>query len=351
MSFINSPVFNRVIVPLSFFSSAFGAILLIKESRGGKQCPSKERLDGKVVVVTGGSSGIGKETAKEVAKRGATVVLGCRHMGRCEKAAKEIRITAKSQHVVCRFLDLASLDSVTNFAKIINQELPHIDVLINNAGIMKPRPPKATPLTEDGFERQLETNYLGHFLLTNLLMDNLTNGEQPGRIINVTSAAYERGSLDLEDVEKSSLEGEEKLTELYYQSKLANVLFTDALSRKEELKNRITCNCLNPGVVHTNIDRYSTIPLYALSVYLYKPFQWFIMKTPLQGAQTSLYLSTEPTLSKTTGSYFDDCEFVSKTSEICDCELADKLWEASKIWTRLNERHTSVSHEPQERKS
>uniref|UniRef100_H2Z0X4 Uncharacterized protein n=1 Tax=Ciona savignyi TaxID=51511 RepID=H2Z0X4_CIOSA len=134
MSFINSPIFNRVIVPISFFSSTFGAVLLLKESWGGKECPSKDRLDGKVAVVTGGSSGIGKETAKEIAKRGATVVLGCRHLGRCERAAKEIRIAAKSEYVVCRFLDLASLDSVTAFAKTLKQELPHIDILVNNAG-------------------------------------------------------------------------------------------------------------------------------------------------------------------------------------------------------------------------
>uniref|UniRef100_H2Z0X2 Uncharacterized protein n=1 Tax=Ciona savignyi TaxID=51511 RepID=H2Z0X2_CIOSA len=176
-------------------------------------------------------------------------------------------------------------------------------------------------------------------------MDNLTNGPEPGRIINVTSVAYKNGSVDLNDIHKSSLNGEEKLTELYYQSKLANVLFTDALSRKEEYKDKVTCNCLNPGVVHTSIDRYSTIPLYALSVYMYKPFQWFIMKTPKQGAQTSIYLAAEPSLVKTTGSYYDDCSFVSKTSDICDCDLADEFWDKSIAWSQLDRRHKEMHQE------
>ncbi|XP_076801294.1 retinol dehydrogenase 13-like [Clavelina lepadiformis] len=346
MSFINGPVFNRVIVPLSLVSSVCGGILLLRETKGGKKCPNTNRVDGKVVVITGANSGIGKETAKEVAKRGATVILGCRHMGKCEDAAVEIRRLSENKHVVCRFLNLADLNSVKEFAETIQKELPHIDVLVNNAGVLKPRPPKTTFKTDDGFERQFGVNHLGHFLLTNLLLEKLTNGEEPGRVINITSDAYKQGSIDLENIDKSDVEGEERLNQLYYQSKLANVLFTDSLNRrsKSEYNEKLVSNCIHPGIVDTNISQYSTVPFYVAPMYsLFKPFKLLTaMKTPLQGAQTSIHLATDPSLTHKSGWYYSDCESIAPTCDLCDGDLADQLWKKCEEWTDLAERRNKI---------
>lgn len=334
MSAFNTPLFNRIIVPLSFASSLAGGVILLKEYKGGKKCPSKEQMKGKVCVITGANVGIGKSTAEELARRGATVVLGCRHITKCEKTAREIRTKTENSNVVCRFIDLAELDTVEEFAGNVRKELPHIDVLINNAGVMKPRSPKTTPRTKDNFERQFGVNYLGHFLLTNLLLDRMKDG----RVINLSSEAYSQGKLDINDLDKSDMEeNDEKLTELYYQSKLAVMLFTEAMSRKQ---SNVTVNAVNPGISSTLIGRHSVVPLYAVGMHIYKPFQWIALKTPVQGAQTSVYLSVASELEKKSGSYFYDCEEVSKICdlEICDSKVSEDLWKASEQWTNLSER-------------
>nr|CAB3265505.1 retinol dehydrogenase 13-like [Phallusia mammillata] len=344
MSFINSPVFNRVIVPISFTASLFGGVFLLREYTGGRKCPSNDRMDGKVVLITGANTGIGKETAKEIAKRGAVVILGCRHMGKCAATAVEIRNVSQNKNVKCHFIDLANLDSVTEFVKEIKNEQQHIDVLVNNAGVMKPRSPKTTPNTDDGFERQFGVNHLGHFLLTNLLLDQLTNGESPGRVINVTSDAYQKGKVDIDDIEKNELKGDNRLTELYYQSKLANVLFTKVLSdrSRENLKKRVTCNCVNPGVAHTGIGRHANVPFYSVGVHMFKPLTWMAMRTPRQAAQTSIYLACDSALANVTGAYFDDCKKVEDTKDMCDGVVAEKLWKASEEWTNLNQRMSQL---------
>ncbi|XP_077967782.1 retinol dehydrogenase 13-like isoform X1 [Styela clava] len=334
MSAFNTPLFNRIIFPLSFVSTLAGGVILLKEYKGGRKCPSKEQMKEKVCVITGANVGIGKSTAEELARRGATVVMGCRHIGKCERAAREIRMNTENSNVVCRFIDLADLHSVEEFAGNVRKELPHIDVLINNAGVMKPRPPKTTPRTKDNFERQFGVNYLGHFLLTHLLSDKMTND----RVINLSSEAYSQGEIDINDIDKSKLdEDDEKLSQLYYQSKLAVMLFTEALSRKQ---SNITVNAVNTGLSSTQIGRHSKAPIYALGMHIYRPFQWIAMKTPVQAAQTSIYLSVAAELEKTSGSYFHDCQEISKVCDlkVCNSKLSDELWEASEKWTNMRER-------------
>jgi len=345
MSFIHGPVFNRLVFPLSLFSSLCGTVYLLRERRGGKKCPSNDRVDGKVFVVTGANSGIGFETANELACRGGTVIMGCRHMGKCEEAARKIRVNAQSKSVVCRFLDLASLDSVAEFAAELKTEVDHIDVLVNNAGVIKPRPPKTTFHSEDGFERQFAINHLGHFLLTNLLLDKLTNGEEPGRVINVTCPGYTMGTLDFDDLEKKDLQGDARLSELYYQSKLANVLFTQELHARGQSQHggKVTSNSVDPGVVNTNINKYSVVPIYASAVHLYKPVKYFMMKTAEQGAQTSIFLAVDKALKGDSGKHYDDCEPAGDTCELCDISLAKTLWEMSEKWTDLKARMENPS--------
>ncbi|XP_041449027.1 retinol dehydrogenase 13 isoform X4 [Drosophila obscura] len=138
--------------------------------QGGKFTKETDETD-KVIIVTGSNSGIGKETVRELAKRGATVYMACRDMKKCEEAREEIVLETKNKYVYCRECDLASLDSIRHFVAAFKREQETLNVLINNAGVM--RCPRS--LTKDGFEMQLGVNHMGHFLLTTLLLDLLKN--------------------------------------------------------------------------------------------------------------------------------------------------------------------------------
>ena len=211
-------------------------------------CKSKAKLTGKTVIITGANTGIGKETAIELAKRKAKVILACRNPDRGREAERDIRLKSGSEDVIYHHLDLASLSSVRQFAETILQEESHIDILINNAGIM------ACPQwkTEDGFEMQFGVNHLGHFLLTNLLLDRLKEAPS-ARIINVTSSRYKlSGGLNFDDLNN---EEDYNPYRTYCHSKLANILFTRSLVGRLE-GTRVTANCLHPGVCWSELMRH-----------------------------------------------------------------------------------------------
>ena len=157
----------------------------------GPRCQSKRSLKGKTVVITGANTGIGKETAVDLAARGARVIIGCRNLEKGKEAIKEIQERSGNQNVFLEELDLASLGSVRSFAdKILNSE-PRLDILINKAGVLQLGCPYQK--TEDGFEMQFGVNHLGHFLLTLLLLDRIKRS-QPSRVINVSSDGHRSGS-------------------------------------------------------------------------------------------------------------------------------------------------------------
>ena len=213
----------------------------------GVPCRSKERMDGKTVIITGGNTGIGKETALELARRGARVILGCRDESRGEAAVREIKKKSLSEHVVFRKLDLASLMSVRRFCERVLKEEDKIHVLINNAGVMFP----PYTQTEDGYELSLAVNHLGHFLLTNLLLDRIKDSS-PSRILIVSSHAHYFGSLDFEDMMWSK-RYQPQLA--YCRSKLANVMFARELA-KRLAGTGVTVYALHPGTVNTELVRH-----------------------------------------------------------------------------------------------
>merc|ERR1719317_1883944 len=348
MNFANR-TYNRYIIPASFLATVYGGITLYKETKY-TTCPSKDDMTGKVVVITGANSGIGFETCKELARRNATVVMACRHMGRCKQAKLKITNKVANAKLVPKFIDLANLDSIEEFAENVRNEFPTIDVLINNAGVMKPRPPKTTKTTDDGFEKQFGVNHLGHFLLTNLLLDNLMTSSD-ARVINVTSQAHEMGKIDLEDLSRDKMEddsddGDVKGNELYYQSKLSNVAFTRGFNlvagnnahNMVESEKAVACNCVNPGVVSTNIGRYASVPFYAIGQIFMEPIKFILLLTARQGAQTSIYMATDEKLKGISDQYFQDCKVEKKVAEIVDDETSLNLWEYSSKVTSLQER-------------
>jgi retinol dehydrogenase 13 len=185
-------------------------------------------------------------------------------------------------------------------------------------------------LTNEGFEMQIGVNHMGHFLLTNLLLDYLKLST-PSRIVNVSSIAHTRGEINTADLNSEKSYDEAKA---YEQSKLANVLFTRELAKRLE-GSGVTVNSLHPGIVDTELMRHMGIfNSFFAKIFVY-PLMWPFMKTPTAGAQTSLYCALEPELEKVTGQYFSDCKQVEAAAQGQDDQMAKFLWKVSEKWCRM----------------
>ncbi|XP_031716854.1 retinol dehydrogenase 11-like isoform X2 [Anarrhichthys ocellatus] len=291
----------------------------VQKWMAGGVCRSKASLEGKTVLITGGNTGIGKETAVDLAKRGARVILACRDMDRGNKAAEEVKKRSGNDNVIVKKLDLASLQSVRQLAKDVLASEGRLDVLINNAGVMSC--PKWQ--TEDGFEMQFGVNHLGHFLLTNCLLDLLKKSAS-SRIITVSSLAHQRGQIYFDDIHQ---EKDYHPWKSYAQSKLANVLFTRKLAKKLQ-GTGVTTYSLHPGIIRTELGRHfwPTMPLWKRVVYT--PLM-FLIKSPTEGAQTTIYCAVEESLQNESGLYYSDCAPKTAAPQGLDDEAAKKLWDLS----------------------
>ncbi|XP_013888467.1 retinol dehydrogenase 12 [Austrofundulus limnaeus] len=304
-------------------------VVVLRKWIAGGVCHCLVRLDGKTVLVTGANTGIGKETCRDLAGRGARVVMACRDLRKAEQAAEEIRRSTGNGNVVIRHLDLASMFSVTQFAKDFLDSEDRLDILINNAGVMMcPR-----WITEDGFETQMAVNHLGHFLLTNLLLPMLKSSA-PSRVINVSSIAHQGGRIDFDDLffSKKSYGA----LESYRQSKLANVLFTRELARRLR-GSGVSAFCLHPGVIRTELMRHVSGWFPLIGALLRLP-GLLMMKTPWQGCQTTLFCAVMPGLEDRSGCYFSDCAEKEAAPEGRDDEAARRLWEESSRLVGLKDR-------------
>ncbi|XP_071751616.1 retinol dehydrogenase 12, like [Centroberyx gerrardi] len=276
---------------------------------------SAARLDDKTVVITGANTGIGKETALDLAKRGAKIIMACRDMEKAQVAVKEIIEGSGNENVTCMKLDLSDTKSIREFAEVINKEETKLNILINNAGVMVCPYGK----TADGFEMQIGVNHMGHFLLTHLLID-LIKRSAPARIVTVSSMAHAWGAINLEDI--NSEKGYDKKA-AYSQSKLANVLFTRSLAKRLQ-GTGVTAYSLHPGVVQTELWRHLNGPQ-QLVMKMISPFT----KSSVQGAQTTIYCAVEPTLETESGGYYSDCAPATCSAAATDDNVAQKLWELS----------------------
>ncbi|XP_052439563.1 retinol-DH_like_SDR_c domain-containing protein [Carassius gibelio] len=307
--------------------TAFSLVLLRKWIAGGV-CRCRVRLDGKTVIITGANTGIGKETARDLAMRGARVVMACRDLSKAEKAAAEIRRSTGNGNIVVRHLNLSSLLSVRQFVHEYTATEERLDVLINNAGVMMC--PKS--LTEDGYETQFAINHLGHFLLTVLLLDMLKKSS-PSRIINVSSIAHKGGKIHFDDLNFNKAPYDSLVS--YRQSKLANLLFTRELAQRIK-GSGVTVYSLHPGVIRTELGRYVQTRHPLLSTLLSFP-ALLLMKTPSQGAQTSIYCAVAEGLESHSGCYFSDCKLKEPAPEGKDDLAALRLWEISAKLVCYNE--------------
>jgi len=282
-------------------------------------------MQGKTVLITGANAGIGRETTRGLAKLGATIVMACRNLTKANPVAEAIKQETGNGQIEVMQLDVASLSSIREFAVRFGGKYQKLDVLINNAGLMC----GGRKETGDGFNRVMATNYLGPFLLTNLLLPLLKQTEE-ARIISVSSVAHLWGRIDLGDF---NFKKRWVSTGPYASSKLALILFTQELSERLKGTN-ITANALHPGVVATNIYRIGPEDSWYQALFS-RILRW-VMISPVEGAQTSIYLASSDEVRGVTGKYFYRRNPSYVSPKCRDVKLQKGLWQLSEKLTGLS---------------
>ena len=274
-------------------------------------------MKGKIVLITGATSGIGKETAQGLALLGATVVITTRDVERGEHTRQELIQSTKNTNIDVLFCDLASFVSIRDCCNEFLKKYPTLHVLINNAGTMDSHRRES----KDGIENMFAVNYLAPFLMTNLLLDVLKKSA-PARIINLSSGLHS-GTIQFNDLEfEHGFSG----MRVYGHTKLAIILFTRLLA--EKLKGTgVTVNCVNPGMTATNLGRNAG--------WFSAKFFKLLGKKPSIGAQTPIYLASAPEIETISGEYFEKKSVKKTNKRTYDMDAARKLWEVSKRYVGL----------------
>jgi len=273
-------------------------------------------MQGKVCMVSGATSGIGKATALGLAQMGATVVMVSRDRARGEAAQSEIKTKSGNNAVDLLIADLSSQQSVRQLAENFKRNYTQLHVLINNAGVFM----LTRRETVDGLEMTFAVDYLAPFLLTNLLLDVL-KASAPARIVNVSSESHEAGYIKMDDLQAKK--GYRPMR-VYGQAKLALVLFTYELARRLQ-GTGVTANCLHPGLVATNIAQRDLWPIARTAAKLVL----FFGISPEEGAKTSIYLASSPDVEGVTGKYFVKSIPKRSTPISYNESLQQQLWEES----------------------
>jgi len=263
-------------------------------------------------IVTGANTGIGKAAAVALAREGIEVIMACRNRERGESARAEIVEATGNSTVQLMTVDLASLESIADFAGEFTRRFDRLDILFNNAGITL----TSRQTSVDGNEMVFAVNHLGPFLLTNLLLETLKS-TPAARIVNVASSVHKNARLNSDDLQmEEGWDGRNA----YACSKYLNILFTYELSRRNH-RSGITANCFNPGLVRSQFFRdYHPVP-FMLRVVLK-----LIGRSPERGAQTGVCLATSPELEGKSGKYYEDGKEIESAPGTYDPDLAAKIW-------------------------
>lgn len=278
-------------------------------------------MQGKTVLITGATDGIGKETARALAKQGATVVIVGRNREKSARVLAELKQTTGNPNIELLLADLSSMKEVRALADAFKAKHDRLDVLVNNAGAIY----DSRQVTVDGYERTFATNHLAYFLLTSLLLD-LLKKSAPARIVNVASETHKSGKLDFDDLQS---EKNFAAFTVYGTSKLANVLFTYELARRLA-GTGITANCLHPGVISSGFGN-STNRLLRLGFALVRPF----MTDAVKGAETTIYCASSPDVEGVTGEYFKNQRPYPSRKLTHNEAIAKRLWDVSERLTSL----------------
>ncbi|CAD5228871.1 unnamed protein product [Bursaphelenchus okinawaensis] len=309
---------------------AFVLFMVRRWIKGG-QFTEKVNAKGKVALVTGSNSGIGRQIVKELNLKGAKVYMLVRDIGRGNEAVRWMaKYGCDITRLFVRICDLNDFESVKKFVNDFDKEEDHVDILINNAGCMfNPR----YSATKDGYETVCQTNYLGHFLLTDLLLPKL-EAAPAARVVNVSSKLHLRAdTVDLDVMNKKSEYG---VMKSYARSKLASVLhaveFTKRLRRRSS-GTKVLINSCHPGAVNTDLVR---IPFYRnVLKKVFGVFIWFFMKTDQDGAQTPLYCALSKKLEGVSGKYFADCGEGEVHPFFYDADKAEVLYNQSLEYCKI----------------
>lgn len=304
-------------------------------------CTSTRRLEGQVIIITGGNTGLGAEAAEDLARRGATLILACRNFDNTRETIKYIRAKTGNNDVHYMHLDLGSLQSVREFAREVLAAHPQIHTLVCNAGVWVPMEQRSK--TKDGFEIHAGVNHLGHFLLTSLLLERLVESA-PSRVVVVSSGLMNQGQLDFEindhfvagrqpDPTKKS-RGHAPIG--YCDSKLMNALFVKELAVRTQGRG-IMSVCLCPGWCYTQLARHVPIPFYKKC--LLAPFAFMFMRSAKQGAQNIIQAVVEEEQNLKCGGFYKDCKIAqpeeAKLSLLTDVQ--ETLWQTSVTLTGQEE--------------
>ncbi|MEK6478448.1 oxidoreductase [Catalinimonas sp. 4WD22] len=282
--------------------------------------------DGRIFIVTGANTGLGYETALALAKKGGKVIMACRNLSKANAAKTKIETEVPKADLEVMEIDLSSLQSVRNFAKVYQSKFDRLDVLINNAGVMMP----PYTQTEDGFELQLGANYLGHFLLTGLLLDTILKTPN-SRVVTLSSIAHKNGKINFDDLQS---EKKYSASDAYGQSKLACLMFTFELQRRLEKEghHQTISTAAHPGVAMTELSRHMPKVVYTLLKYTVAPF---LTHAPSEGAKPTLLAAIGDAKG---GDYFGPTGFnemkgkagkATCTDLSKDEAIAKRLWEVS----------------------
>ena len=275
----------------------------------------QSNMTGKTCLITGATSGIGRATARALAEMGAQLMLVARDRSRGEETCGEIQRGTGNRQVELMIADLSSQQSIRELAAEYLASNRPLHVLINNAGVVN----TSRSLTTDGIETVFAVNHLAYFLLTHLLLDRLTQSA-PARIVNVASDAHRFGGINFDDLQGAR---RYRIMRIYGQSKLANILFTYELARRLT-GTGVTVNCLHPGAVGTRLGHNNGAWARAI-IGLLRPF----FRTSEQGAATSIFLASSPTVEDVTGKYFSNSRETRSSKASYDAAAAQRLWDIS----------------------
>ncbi|MAV76694.1 MAG: hypothetical protein CBD32_07175 [Actinobacteria bacterium TMED172] len=280
-------------------------------------------LNAKTVLITGVNSGLGFESMRILAMRGAHIIAAARSLEKAEQACAEVKTLVHGATMTPVACELSEPDSVLACVKAVQEKFTAIDILMANAGIMSP----ATLQIANGYAQPLEmqfaTNHIGHFLLISHLLPQLKNAQQ-GRIVLLSSMGHVQ--TPKVGIDFTNLDGSKGYNpwQGYGQSKLANILCAKSFSQQLAGTN-VTANAVHPGVIRTNLSRYSAGPLFNVIQF----FANFFQRSVAQGAATQCYVATHPSLSETSGAYFADSDIAAPSKQAQDSALAQQLWNES----------------------
>lgn len=283
---------------------------------------SNNFIQGKTCLMTGATSGIGKVTARELARLGGHIVIVSRNEEKCQRTAASINEEMGVERVTYIVADLSVLENVRQAAEEYKESYDNLDVLVNNAGAYF----TSRHETPDGFERTFALNHLSYFVLTHELLGLLkTNG--PARIINVASDAHRGNKITFDDLNR-----EEKYSgfQVYGESKLANIMFTYALDRRLSDTN-VSVNAVHPGFVASNFGKNNSLPVRLLTSFLH-----LFARSPEKGAETSIYLASSSDVAGESGKYYVDKKTKRSSKASYDTDAQERLWEESKEMTGID---------------